>query len=79
MLGALWVVGIPTIWPDEPIVPVLVSGVGILAILLFAPGGFAGLLRTLEDLAARRRCGREVVPSLHRPIPASSGDVRPHA
>ena len=39
VLGALWVVGLPAIWPDEPIVPFLVSGVGILAILLFAPGG----------------------------------------
>ncbi len=51
MLGALWVVGVPAIWPDEPIVPFLVSGIGILAILLFAPGGFAGILRTLEILA----------------------------
>jgi ABC-type branched-subunit amino acid transport system ATPase component/ABC-type branched-subunit amino acid transport system permease subunit len=49
VLGALWVVGIPAIWPDEPIVPFLVSGVGILAILLFAPGGLAGILRTLES------------------------------
>jgi ABC-type branched-subunit amino acid transport system ATPase component/ABC-type branched-subunit amino acid transport system permease subunit len=48
VLGALWVVGIPAIWPDEPVVPFLVSGIGILAILLFAPGGFAGILRTIE-------------------------------
>ena len=26
VLGALWVVGVPAIWPDEPIVPFLVSG-----------------------------------------------------
>lgn len=49
VLGALWVVGVPAIWPDEPVVPFLVSGVGILVILLFAPGGFAGILRTLES------------------------------
>ena len=55
VLGALWVVGIPAIWPNEPIVPVLVSGVGILVILLFAPGGFAGLLRALEDRLLRPR------------------------
>jgi ABC-type branched-subunit amino acid transport system ATPase component len=48
VLGALWVVGVPAIWPDEPIVPFLVSGFGILVILLFAPGGFAGILRTIE-------------------------------
>jgi ABC-type branched-subunit amino acid transport system ATPase component/ABC-type branched-subunit amino acid transport system permease subunit len=54
VLGALWVVGVPAIWPDEPIVPFLVSGVGILAILLFAPGGFAGLLRAAEERFIRR-------------------------
>jgi ABC-type branched-subunit amino acid transport system ATPase component len=48
VLGALWVVGVPAIWPDEPMVPFLVSGIGILVILLFAPGGFAGLLRRAE-------------------------------
>ena len=58
VLGALWVVGIPAIWPDEPIVPFLVSGVGILAILLFAPGGLAGILRTLETWLLDRRVAR---------------------
>jgi ABC-type branched-subunit amino acid transport system ATPase component/ABC-type branched-subunit amino acid transport system permease subunit len=55
VLGALWVVGVPAIWPDEPIVPFLVSGVGILVILLFAPGGFAGILRTIEAWLLDRR------------------------
>ena len=56
VLGAVWVVGVPAIWPDEPLVPFLVSGIGILAILLFAPGGFAGLLRSVESwLVSRRR------------------------
>ncbi len=65
VLGALWVVGLPAIWPDEPIVPFLVSGVGILAILLFAPGGLAGLLRTAEAwLLDRRRSREAAAPSL---------------
>ena len=55
VLGALWVIGLPAIWPDEPVVPFLVSGVGILAILLFFPGGFAGLFRTLEARLLRPR------------------------
>ncbi len=70
VLGALWVIGVPAIWPDEPIVPFLVSGVGILAILLFFPGGFAGLLRAVEDRVLRlRREGR-------RPPRARTGGVR---
>ncbi len=61
VLGALWVVGVPAIWPDEPIVPFLVSGVGILAILLFAPAGFAGLLRAAEERLVRRSLPRTCV------------------
>ena len=54
VLGALWVIGVPAIWPNEPIVPFLVSGIGILVILLFFPGGFAGIFRALADLLHRR-------------------------
>src|SRR5205085_8765372 len=71
ILGAVWVVGIPAIWPDEPLVPFLVSGIGILAILLFAPGGFAGMLRSGEAwLLARRR------PTV-APSPPHSGVATP--
>jgi ABC-type branched-subunit amino acid transport system ATPase component/ABC-type branched-subunit amino acid transport system permease subunit len=66
VLGALWVVGLPAIWPDEPIVPFLVSGVGIIVILLFAPGGFVGMLRVAEArLLGRRSC----VPSRTGVVP----------
>jgi ABC-type branched-subunit amino acid transport system ATPase component/ABC-type branched-subunit amino acid transport system permease subunit len=64
VLGALWVVGVPAIWPDEPIVPFLVSGVGIIAILLFAPGGFAGLLRSIESWLLDRRPRTAPAPSV---------------
>ena len=74
VLGALWVVGIPAIWPDEPIVPFLVSGVGILAILLFAPGGLAGILRTIESWLLDRRRPREAI-ALH-PNPPEPASVR---
>ena len=53
VLGALWVVGVPALWPDEPVVPFLVSGIGILVILLFAPDGFAGISRSLESRLRR--------------------------
>jgi ABC-type branched-subunit amino acid transport system ATPase component/ABC-type branched-subunit amino acid transport system permease subunit len=75
VLGALWVVGVPAIWPNEPVVPVLVSGVGILAILLFAPGGFAGILRALED---RVRVRTRAVDRRPAP-PASPGGAILHA
>ena len=83
VLGALWVVGAPAIWPDEPMVPFLVSGIGILVILLFAPGGFAGLLRRAESwLLDRRRASPrrsgvatpEYVGSADARLPEATGD-----
>ncbi len=83
VLGALWVVGVPAIWPDEPIVPFLVSGIGILVILLFAPGGLAGILRTVECRCSCSRSAGETPPApevgvtrtrgaLPRPVPSAS-------
>ncbi len=63
VLGALWVVGVPAIWPDEPFVSFLVSGIGILVILLFAPGGFAGILRAIETWLLDRRRTAPAAPS----------------
>lgn len=64
VLGALWVVGIPAIWPDEPVVPFLVSGVGIIAILLFAPGGLAGIVGVAQAwLLDRRRSSAAPSPT----------------
>src|SRR3954467_951491 len=37
VLGALWVVGVPAIWPAEPIVPFLAPGFGLLVTPLFPP------------------------------------------
>ena len=37
VLGALWVVGVPAIWPNEPIVPFLVSDFLRITLLLFFP------------------------------------------
>lgn len=69
VLGALWVVGVPAIWPDDPVVPFLVSGIGILVILLFAPGGFAGILRTAEAWLLDRTHDRAA------PAPSPTGIV----
>ena len=73
VLGALWVIGVPAIWPDEPIVPFLVSGVGILVILLFFPGGFAGIFRNLEArLHSHRSRGCVTSPRISRSGDATS-------
>jgi ABC-type branched-subunit amino acid transport system ATPase component/ABC-type branched-subunit amino acid transport system permease subunit len=40
ILGSLWVVGLPAFWPDSNVVPLLTSSLGILLLLMYAPGGF---------------------------------------
>jgi ABC-type branched-subunit amino acid transport system ATPase component/ABC-type branched-subunit amino acid transport system permease subunit len=40
VVGALWIVGLPAFWPDNKLVPLLTSSIGLLIILLYIPGGF---------------------------------------
>jgi len=39
ILGALWVVGLPALWPDNDLIPLLTSSVGLLILLMYFPGG----------------------------------------
>ncbi len=38
--GTLWIFGLPTLFPDNDTVPLLVSGIGLLLVVLYLPGGF---------------------------------------
>ena len=40
VIGALWVVGLPSFWPKNDVVPLFTSSIGLLIILLYIPGGF---------------------------------------
>lgn len=40
VVGALWVIGLPAFWPDNTLVPLFTSSIGLLIILLYIPGGF---------------------------------------
>jgi len=39
VLGAMWVVGLPALFPGNDLVPLLTSSVGLLVLLLYFPGG----------------------------------------
>jgi ABC-type branched-subunit amino acid transport system ATPase component/ABC-type branched-subunit amino acid transport system permease subunit len=39
ILGALWVVGLPALWPNNDLIPLLTSSVGLLILLMYFPGG----------------------------------------
>ena len=54
LLGAAWVIGLPTLFPDFAAAPLLVSSVGLLALLLFFPGGFVEVAYRVRDALVAR-------------------------
>lgn len=58
VLGAIWIVGLPAIWPTNPYIPLLTSSLGLLMLLMYFPGGLGqmvtdGRSRVLHWYAAR--------------------------
>ena len=57
VIGAIWVVGLPALFPDNAIIPLLSSSLGLLVLLLYFPGGLiqvayntrAALFRWMES------------------------------
>lgn len=74
ILGALFVVGIPVLFSNNANVGLLTSGVGILAVLLFFPGGLAQVLFAIRDAAFERVARRLPAPteSTARTVPVSA-------
>ncbi|MEY2461327.1 MAG: hypothetical protein QOG30_3157, partial [Acidimicrobiaceae bacterium] len=58
ILGAVYVVGLPALFNDSPTVALLTSGIGLLLLLLYLPGGLIEIVHRTRDallgLAARR-------------------------
>jgi ABC-type branched-subunit amino acid transport system ATPase component/ABC-type branched-subunit amino acid transport system permease subunit len=53
VLGALWIVGVPAVAGGSATTNLFVSGVGLLALLLYFPGGFVQLGYLVRDALAR--------------------------
>jgi len=51
VLGALYLVGLPAIFGSTPSIQILTSGVGLMAFILYLPGGMAQVMHQLGDLA----------------------------
>ena len=80
VLGAVWVVGMPAFFPDNELVPLLTSSLGLLVLLLYFPGGFVQVGYAARDAllewAARRR--GEIVTTRRAEAPAAlKRKVRP--
>lgn len=78
ILGAMWVIGLPAAFGDDPNVALLSSGLGLLVLLLYFPGGLAGaatiardwLLAFADRRMARRAPDASVAPASAAPAPA---------
>ena len=76
VLGALWVVGLPTFFADNDVVPLLVSSVGLLVLLLYFPGGLIQIAYTARDaLLAWAEKHVKHVPTTRRREPRRSSPV----
>ena len=53
VLGAVYLVGIPAIFGTTPTIQFLTSGIGLLAFILYLPGGLADLLHRFGDLVTQ--------------------------
>jgi ABC-type branched-subunit amino acid transport system ATPase component/ABC-type branched-subunit amino acid transport system permease subunit len=60
VLGALWVIGLPSFFPANGLVPLFTSSIGLLVIVMYVPGGFVQLALALRGALigfAERRLG----------------------
>jgi ABC-type branched-subunit amino acid transport system ATPase component/branched-subunit amino acid ABC-type transport system permease component len=73
VIGAIWVVGLPAFWPDNDLVPLFTSSIGLLVLLLYVPGGFVQMgygIRRAIFRVLERRLPPEAAKSVHAPPPA---------
>jgi branched-subunit amino acid ABC-type transport system permease component len=74
ILGALWVIGLPAFFPDNELVPLFTSSIGLLLVVMYFPGGFAQigyLIRDAVDDWAVRRLPPPVSEAAERPAVAA--------
>ena len=53
VVGAVWVIGLPAFWPNNKLVPLFTSSIGLLIILLYIPGGFVQIGYYVRDSLLR--------------------------
>jgi ABC-type branched-subunit amino acid transport system permease subunit len=74
VLGAIYLVGLPAIFGTDPTIQFLTSGLGLLAFVLYLPGGLAELLHRFGDLVTlgiEKLGERGGVPPPDHPEPAA--------
>ena len=70
VIGAIWVIGIPALAPNNQVLGLLTSSIGLLAVLLYFPRGLMQVAYDARDAVldwADRRFGKDVVPQAPKP------------
>ncbi|MGA0066408.1 MAG: ABC transporter permease subunit [Candidatus Nanopelagicales bacterium] len=75
VLGALWVIGLPAIWPDNAVVPLLTSSVGLLVLLMYFPGGLTQIGISARDAVLATLARRAEPPASTRPTATPRANV----
>jgi ABC-type branched-subunit amino acid transport system permease subunit len=76
VLGALYLVGVPAIFGTTPTTQFLTSGIGLLAFILYLPGGMAGVMHRAGDAAATL-LGKRLAGSGRGESPAAALEATP--
>jgi ABC-type branched-subunit amino acid transport system ATPase component/branched-subunit amino acid ABC-type transport system permease component len=80
VLGSLWVIGLPAFFPDNALVPLFVSSIGLLILLLYFPGGLVQIVYSARNFLlgwAEKRLPAEPVKTVHAPPSAVTRTARP--
>ena len=54
VIGSVWVIGLPALAPENEIIPLLTSSIGLLVLLLYFPGGFVDIAFRARAMIYRR-------------------------
>jgi ABC-type branched-subunit amino acid transport system ATPase component/ABC-type branched-subunit amino acid transport system permease subunit len=49
VIGAAWIIGLPAFFPNNQLVPLFTSSIGLLVMLLYFPGGFAQIGTSIRN------------------------------
>jgi ABC-type branched-subunit amino acid transport system ATPase component/ABC-type branched-subunit amino acid transport system permease subunit len=75
ILGSLFVIGLPALFPDNAEIGLLTSGAGLLVLLLYFPGGLVQLLFDLRDVIFAALARRRPDPAAAPPVAAAVAAV----
>lgn len=74
LLGAIFVIGVPSLAPRNAVLPLLSSSLGLLILLLYFPGGFANIVYRVRGAIYRKAASKQ--PPIEKHTQAAPPAVR---